>query len=194
MTKPSNKRNLIMGASLFLLGMLLLFAFSYQPLPVFPLEGGGQFEVIESARGSNMVFHMGDRRQMALYRIFKRHVPARYKTVQYPHVALSTNSLGILLNKAITEDDFQQRRTLNGSFSLSLVTASGQEHFGLQRVVNFYSIDVGTSGANRLTDERIIFEFTDPPAAYTHLRMYQTNILLGKVTVTTNEVPFTPER
>ena len=191
---PRAKKHLIIAVSVFLLGLVLLLAMFHEPLPVFPLQGGGQFEVIESARGSNMVFHMGDRRQMALYRIFKRHVPARYKTVQYPHVALSTNSLGILLNKPITENDFNQRRTLNGSFSLSLVTPAGQEHFGMQRAVNFHSVDIGNTGANRLTDEQIIFEFTDPPAAYTLLRMYQTNVSAGKVTVTTNEVTFTPDR
>ncbi|HEY1174151.1 MAG TPA: hypothetical protein VGH19_22490 [Verrucomicrobiae bacterium] len=191
---PNTKRHLIIGGSLLLLGILVLFAFSYQPLPTFPLTGGGHFEVIESVRGSNLVFHMGDRQQMAFYQIFKNHVPARFKTYQYIHVALSTNSLGVLLNKPITEDDLQQRRYLNGSFSLSLITASGQEHFGLQRVVNFHSINVGTSGANRLTDEQIIFEFTDPPAAYTRLRMYQTNVFPGKVTVATNDIPFASDR
>jgi hypothetical protein len=160
--------------------------------PVFPLSGGGYFEVMETAHGSNMIFHIGDRQCMALYRIFGHHVPDRYKTLQHPFLALGTNSLGVLLNKPITKEDYEASRALNGSFSLSLLTEKNEEFFGLQRVVNFQTAK-DKQGRSIITDEQIIFEFTNPPPTYTRLRMYQTNVSNGTVTVTTNEIPFTPD-
>lgn len=165
-----------------------------KPTSVFPLSGGGYFEVIETSRGSNMVFHLGDRQSMALYRIFGYHVPNRFKTVQFPVVALGTNSLGVLLNKPITKEDFEASRVLNGSFSLSLLTEKSEEFFGLQRAVNFQTAVVDNKERTIITDEQIVFEFTNPPAIYTRLRMYQTNVSRGAVTVTTNEVSFAPGR
>lgn len=182
------------AATLFCSLFILLLFIQLNRQPVFPLEGGGSFELMETVRGRNFVFHLGDRQSMALYRMFGGHVPNRFKTTLFPVQTLSTNSLGVFLNKPITEADFNARRVLNGSFSLSIMTKEGAEFFGLQRAVNFNSATIGSQGKMNLTDEQIIFEFTNSPSAYTRLRMYQTNVFKGKVTVTTNEIHFTPDR
>lgn len=175
---------------LVLLG-LVMSRFHSEHRPVFPVIGGGQIEVHDSTRGSTMTFHYGAEWRRLLHRVMGSYAPARLKTSTYSVIPLGTNSLGVLLSKPITAQDFifngktYDGRTVNGTFSMSLLDNSGREYLGTLRQTIFVVDQV----SGKPTSEEIVFEFTNATALSHRLRMYQTNALDGSIA--TKEIHFT---